>query len=431
MKIKTCIFICVVLLSLCMTGCAESSDKMNTDTRNADVTEFQGYYANSRVANDADNGVYFFAKMTKDDGYFLYYYKNGMDEAIPVCSNTTCSHNDNTCNAYYSSEACVGKNVWYQNGRVYRIESSARANKTYLVSQKKDGTDRVNEAVLWSGDYMLVQNFWNNCFVLDKGLLYYEIHASADEDILLMRSGKEHEQETLETLAYMDGDYVFDGCTMTSYGGKVYYFASYKNSKQSPSLIKYKIYCYDTNSGTMSMLHEEEGTYEITMSMKDNVFVMEGTGYSGIDFANSAFDKNGNLYVWARLTGELKKVDMNTWTAETIYRDDSWGRLRYDGANLVLDNFDSMGTYGCVRKLVLVNSDTLESKEIALSELAEENGMVYCYGGNESFILFAGNRAESEGARPIPNIVYYSTADGSFTDILDIESGYIYDMLND
>lgn len=407
------------MLILCgLTGC-NSTKQVN----NGDVTEFEYYFANGRIANDADKNIYFFAKMTNTDGYFLYCYNNdNMTEAKPVCSKKNCTHNTNLCDAYYSSDECVGKNIWIQNGRIYRLKRDKVSGKICLESQNKDGSNIIKEAELWSAEDELIESFWDNCFVLEKEKIYYVIKRDGQEYISAMESGRE-----IGKFDYKIDKYVLNSCKLVYSRGSIYYFAIYYDDSEAQLNIRQRIYCYNTEEKSFSMIHEENGVYDINiMVSEDGQFTISGDGFSGIDFTYTVFDNYGKMYSWGMLNGNLRQINISDWTYKDLNNTDSWGRIRYDGNSLILDNIDSGTLYGNVRKIESIDLNTMEKKEILFA--SDEFSNVYCYGGNENFMLFIANVKQNEDNSPY--IIYYDCKENTYYKILQI-TGSEYDMIND
>lgn len=134
-KIFVCLGIAVVLI---LTGILIKKGTAKHQEENAYVCE------NNRAFNDG--GMYYF-----DGASHLMYLSNATGEGVPVCNKANCTHNTNTCDAFYDG-VVTGRillyddriyvvyhiSEWYQdsNGEE-RCSSVAR-----IETSKKDGSDR-------------------------------------------------------------------------------------------------------------------------------------------------------------------------------------------------------------------------------------------------------------------------------------------------
>ena len=172
-KLKKFVSICMMAAMICTVGCSGGEESREQVQYEYSDYEFDSnnaqYYMKSSAA--AEDGYYYVANSpiyTKSNS-FLYYFDMIKKNAMPLCTKLNCEHNDENCDAYLSSDECVGYDIWYYNKRIYMIERTAE--KDILVSYDKTGRDKKTSAVL-SVDGMSVNSSASRSCV-NKGRLYY------------------------------------------------------------------------------------------------------------------------------------------------------------------------------------------------------------------------------------------------------------------
>lgn len=147
----------MVILSAC--GSKERTENKIPQLSDHEIAEHEIVCSNS-VMTVTDQGVLF--PITTQSGDVLQYYDYHTGKTYPFCSNVSCSHSDDTCDAWFDS--MVFGPVIYGD-QIYLFSQNDDGDSWTLLSMDADGTNRRRITELkgtdFSCDYVMpTGSFW-------------------------------------------------------------------------------------------------------------------------------------------------------------------------------------------------------------------------------------------------------------------------------
>ncbi len=167
-----------LMLSVFLSGCSKT--KENPSVGN----EVDYYIESSSIAVTEEGNFYYISEypVSEEKIPLIYYYDKKNNISYPLCSDTSCKHTDNTCQAFIEDNECLNNAIWYFNKRIYMIERDTEYDS--LVSFDKTGGDKKLEARLSvDGNSVLKGSSKIQTFCMVDGNVYYILNANNSFDV--------------------------------------------------------------------------------------------------------------------------------------------------------------------------------------------------------------------------------------------------------
>lgn len=388
---KICIGMIVCLLSVCM-GCGKSyKQEQSVENNTQYITSAQSYYVNNKVADDGYG--YYFTDGIKDKYYRIYYYDDGCEQAVPLCSKVNCDHKSQECDSYYTADQCYNGYIWYHNDRLFRLERDVQTGDVKLISFNKDGSNEKSEGVLWNGENITINRLsdYEKNIILHKGYIYYCYSLDVQENVTVYRLeiGGTGKKEQIGTTKKTDFEVQNRHIAVYNNDDYIYITADYSVKGSSEHLME--LHEYDIKNGGFALKMSEFGELDYAYKYDENgenILGVTGTGFEAIDLRNITFDNNRNMYIYKSITGEVFKINLNTDETELIYQDDGYGIITYDGTYLYLNQKDT-GSFSKEFKINVIDLSGNYIKQIDCGKAANS------YPGGNDYI-FMKKRVNSE-----------------------------------
>ena len=164
------------MLSVFLSGCSKAKE-------NSGGGNEANYYTKSSITVTEEGSFYYIYRypMSEKNFNLIYYYDKKNDISYPLCSDTSCKHTDNTCQAFIEDNECLGKAILYFNKRIYMIERDTESDS--LVSFDKTGGDKKLEARLSVDGNSLLKNSRPSAICMVDGNVYYILVAKNSLDV--------------------------------------------------------------------------------------------------------------------------------------------------------------------------------------------------------------------------------------------------------
>lgn len=312
------IMISVMLLPACNKAGESNNKKTNYKYSDYQFSNTEPQYYMSKICAAAEDGYYYVStppiyEVRVDENHsqiterYLYYFDMENMNSFPLCSKSNCQHNSEECEAYLSSEECVGSTIWYYKERIYMMEKTAE--KDLLVSYDKTFRDKKTELVL-SVDGLSVNENSSGLkqAVLGNGYFYYLMYndkGGALYKVSLTDGSKPVKIKQLIDYTGYSSDYIAtDLITLTTISDKLYVS---RKSSYSVGEYDYELYVYS----------ESEDKIEKVINYKDTNVSQQ----LKISWEKNLFDENNKMYTQISEAGEvfIYKIDLDTHEYEKIY----------------------------------------------------------------------------------------------------------------
>lgn len=165
-----------LMLSVCLSGCSKAKENPGGGNE-------ANYYTNSSMTVTEEGNFYYISRypMSEKRIKLIYYYDKKNNISYPLCSDTSCKHTDNTCQAFIEDNECLGDAIWYFNKRIYMIERDTENDS--LVSFDKTGGDKKLEARLSVDGNSVLKSSRGSMLCMVDGNIYYILAAKNSLDI--------------------------------------------------------------------------------------------------------------------------------------------------------------------------------------------------------------------------------------------------------
>lgn len=381
------VVVCVLgVVIMACTGCSNKyTQDIDTQSVNnqecAYVTDAQNYYSECNIADD---GVGYYFTNQKVDGYELYYYDSSAAEAVPLCSKINCKHDDQSCDAYFTNEECLGGFIWYQNNNLFRIEEDIDTGNVYLLSFNRDGSNPTRGNILWNGDnirYSKYKTIYFRSMVMHKGYLYYTYQLDVNDDVSVYRVKIDGngEREVLGTIPHSSDIKNFGEIHISNNSDSIFF--SVYSTLNDETATKLFLCQYNIEESKFNILISEEGYYDHKYIKDDNGKVIgdTGAGWSGeYDIMDLAFDNDNNMYFYKCFTGEIFKYNLHTKEMKKIYQTEESGNLAFYDNELYLNNYNKIDSSEVT--ITVIDTDGNLIKEVA-------PGTPYNYLGDRNYLF--------------------------------------------
>ena len=262
-------------ISVILCGCTTSKDIDNHNNQGQSYKHTINYTYNQAayeksVSNSAaftDNGFMFLVNG------ILYFYDMTDNEAVPMCSDMTCTHRDNKCKAFAVDKMdydtydlngisvnCLGNMIWYKNNHIYMIKRDETGD--YLM-QYDENFNNEKKMVCLASDGKVVgissANTETVAAIHEDYLYYYSVQPTNAQNLVeddynikvscnrVPIDGNSKAEELGSFVFPMDYEGFNVACSKVCAGDKYIYYIAGGNtrygSKNTP--VQYRIYRYD------------------------------------------------------------------------------------------------------------------------------------------------------------------------------------------
>ncbi len=194
------------------------------------------------------NGVYFIEDAKDLTARYLKFYDYAAERIVYVCSKSNCSHNDESCMAFFGNQEYPMPHIWYYDGGLY----VSKVDGDYMGVEKiaLDGSTRTDSCTLMrinketvkgpTGD---IEYTYYPEMTIHRGYVYYTTYYPGNESADLRRVKLNSEEEP-ETLYSLKGTAVMI-MRLKPYGAHVFFQAGMEGGQN----IEVNIYKHDIGSG--------------------------------------------------------------------------------------------------------------------------------------------------------------------------------------
>lgn len=289
---KTFFIISFFLMSLILAGCTSNLSEGNSKSNGSEFVMGSDHQAECKFGVAyTENGRYFTEFISNPtelyDAWILYYEDFGGD-AVPVCNKANCNHDNEECNAYFSTEnykRTTNNFIWYYKDSLYVYV--ARDGYSAIEKIKKDGSSREESCVLYRAmaseeveDDVVINNSYYPEVMIHRGYAYFSNYYPGCKECGIYRV-KLDSSEKAQKLASVDGKspmlYRIKG-----YGDSVYYqkgdFSSTDYSATGISL-----YCWNEKDGEQVVAPEIVSFYSVGKSMVYYYDIVNMDSLMGLD----------------------------------------------------------------------------------------------------------------------------------------------------
>ena len=374
-----CMFMCV--------GCGKNYEKDLENNQSAFiqkdaayVTDAQNYY---NECTFADDGAGYYFTVMKESGYELFYFDDGMSEAIPLCSKVNCTHSDQTCDAWYTESECMEGFIWYENNSLFRIEQDDATKNVYLISSDRDGGNSKQVSMLWSGDNIRYKfkTIYFRSMIMHKGYLYYTYQLDVNGDIQYYRAPiTGGDRELVGTIENDEVVKQFGEVHFSNNNDMIYLSLDASLNEGEERL--FLLYQYQISDGKFDNIYKEKGTYDFkwVKDEKGNTVDKDGTGWSGkIDVMELAFDNDGYMYINQMMTGKIIKYNLMTGESKQIYQIEGSGNIAFYNNTLYVNNYDIVDKTKAKTVVLSLDGEVLD-------EIITETSDMYF--GDDKYLFF-------------------------------------------
>lgn len=352
-------------LVACTTAADADNETKPTETvkyvSNFNKTEPQYYMNLSSAASD--KGFYYISgeALGTSGLSYLFFYDKAQDEQYPLCSKTTCQHNNEDCDAHTILKNIISNAIWYYKDRLYMIERTDEYD--HIISYDLYGRDRQNHTVLNVDSFSvwdMATDVDDICF--NDGYVYY-FTANAFQPSLYRASIADGSKPELIT-TYDNSAGRTPLFMLTAMPGKVY--VNFRFTDVTTGVKDYLIDYYDLNLNKFQEVLR-------TDSNKDSDILGWTNGYV-------LFDNNGYMYYATATASEyvVNRLDTVSKKIEKFYAiecDNSIASGGFGGSAdsgfITLENFD--GTYLYISKAVNSYRKVADFKETTIKYGTDNN----------------------------------------------------------
>ena len=285
-------------------GCTKTTD---SESLKKEVVPIEGF-TNTEYNSETDNQYYFSeysGLVAVDGGYyknysgFLYFFDKKSKENHPVCSNLSCAHNTEECDAY------LGDAMWlqYYEGYLYYVIYDYHDMEAILYRKSLDGSvvEKIGK-ILRADDIPII--------IIHRGYAYFKWDSENDSTLYRIKLEKDAIREKL----FVYDDKFYPGLLrMKGYGDGIMFEAAHDLNDDGTGAV-YNLYYYDSSENAVKLV--KEGT--------DGEYAIAG----------------GMIYYYNE--GGVYQYDISTKTDSMFYPMEEMVCISYDGRYLYLDNVYAM-----------------------------------------------------------------------------------------
>ena len=300
-KILAVVLLCIIFLA----GCTKTTD---SESLKKEVVPIEGF-TNTEYNFETDNQYYFSeysGVVSVNEGYyinyggFLYYLDKKNMGNHPVCSNPTCAHNTEDCDAYLG----VAEFLQYYDGYLYYVMYDYSNMDSTLYRKSLDGSVVEKIGILFRAQY-------TPDITIHRGYAYFAWDSKNESTLYRIKLEKNAIREKL--FVYKEGFHQ-EIYRIKGYGDGVFFEASYYMNVDLNNSI-FNLYYFDSNENAIKLVKEDTGG----------------------DYAVA----EGKLYYFKE--GGVNQYDISSKKESLFYSIDEMVYVSYDGNYLYFDNnFDPL-----------------------------------------------------------------------------------------
>ncbi|MBQ9885481.1 MAG: hypothetical protein IJM37_01275 [Lachnospiraceae bacterium] len=295
-RIIFAVLVCAVLLS----GCTKTTD---SESLKKEVVPIEGF-TNTEYNPETDNQYYFSeysGLVAVDGGYyknyggFLYFFDKKSKENHPVCSNLSCDHKTENCDAYLGDASYLQ----YYEGYLYYVIYDYDNKEAILYRKSPDGSVVEKIGELLRAD--LIPDI-----TIHRGYAYFAWDSKNDSTLYRIKLKKDAVREKL--FVY---DAKFDPSIyrIKGYGDGVMFETSYYLNNDYTGAV-FNLYYYDSGENAVKLVKVDTG---------GDYIIADGMVY---------YYKGDGVY----------QYDISTRTESMFYPIEEMVFVSYDGRYLYLNN---------------------------------------------------------------------------------------------
>ena len=299
-RIIFAVLVCAVLLS----GCTKTTD---SESLKKEVVPIEGF-TNTEYNPETDNQYYFSENsdsVAVDGGYyinyagFLYFFDKKSKENHPVCSNLSCDHKTENCDAYLGDASYLQ----YYEGYLYYVIYDYDNKDAILYRKSLDGSVVEKISKILRAD--IIPNI-----IIHRGYAYFAWDSKNDSTLYRIKLEKDAVREKL----FVYDEKFYPGIfRMKGYGDGVMFEASHDLNDDYTGAV-FNLYYYDSNENAVKLVKEDiGGEYTVADRM---------------------------IYYYKR--GGVYQYDISTKTESMFYPIEEMVGISYDDRYLYLDNINAM-----------------------------------------------------------------------------------------
>ncbi len=409
----------MLIISMLFCGCTTYKDINKSDMEKENNAALDYKYDEQTYQKSVGSRAAF-----TDEGFIflvngmLYYYDMTDNEAVPMCSDMTCDHNDSDCKAYALDKKnydpydlsgvsvnCLGNMVWYENKHIYMIKREESGD--YLMEYDAQFNNEKKVVCLANNGSIVGMpsaDTENAAIVYDNYIYYYSVKPTKANELVSQDynttvtckraalDGSSEAEELGSFLIAIDysifptGSYgklcIGNDCIYYVAGGTTRFM-----SKDNP--VQYRICRYNIKTSSFEQL------INVNSQQKEDIL---GTGTGNVQPVNNDIvtaDNNDSLYIVTdnnriikmSSDGEVEEIYHNE-NAECIMSLRSQNEKLYfyekipNGGNIKLlnQNYEVVGTFSLEK-----------DKSISLGEYGISDVYIYGVDNNNIYIRLNDN----------------------------------------